>query len=126
MAWGSKRIKRVVKSTLAAEALAFSEGCDTAYLISQLTKEADLLGSDTTIHAYTDNKSLYDAVNTTNLISDKRLRVEISSIREMESQHEIQTSWINSSQQLADVLTKKGASPYNIMKTIQEGILEIE
>ena len=31
--WNSRSIKRVARSTLAAESLAFSEGCDTAYLI---------------------------------------------------------------------------------------------
>ena len=42
-AWSSKSIKRVVKPTLAAETVGFSEECDTTYLASELAKEANFL-----------------------------------------------------------------------------------
>ena len=33
------------------------------------------------MNLFTDNKSLFDAINTTNVILDKRLRVDIAALR---------------------------------------------
>ena len=123
VAWNSTKVKRVAKSTLAAEALALSERCDAAFWVSELAKEAGLIKADQTIKAYTDNRSLYDAVNTTNQVSDRRLRVDISSIREYQDTNEIEVIWVNGCDQLADVLTKKGASSHKLIKVINEGKL---
>ena len=49
VSWNSRRIKRVARSTLAAESLAFSEGCDKAYLILELAKEANIINVNTKI-----------------------------------------------------------------------------
>ena len=62
--WNSSKIKRVVRSTIAAETLSLSEGCDIAMYINKLVSE--LLfhdGKELNIIAYTDNQSLYDAAN---------------------------------------------------------------
>ena len=91
LSWKSTKIKRIVRSTLAAETLAFTEGADTAYLMSKIVGEI-ITGKESMIpiHCMTDNKSLFDASQTTNLISDKRLQVEIASIRQMIERNEIQ------------------------------------
>lgn len=75
---------------------------------------------------HTDNHSLYDTINTTNLISDRRLPVETSAIGEMESQQGIETSWISSNKQMGDLLTKKDVSPFKVTNKIQEGVLKLE
>ena len=75
---------------------------------------------------HTDNHSLYDIINTTNLISDRWLPVETSAIGEMESQHGIETSWISSNKQMGDLLTKKDVSPFKVTNKIQEGVLKLE
>jgi len=121
IAWNSSRIKRVAKSTLAAETLALSQGCDNAIYISQLAAEAKLINK-APIKAFTDNQSLFDAVHTTHLIADRQLRVHMSSIREMQNNNEIELAWISKDDQMADVLTKKGASQMQLMQALQDGL----
>ena len=60
-----------------------------AYFISQLGEESKLLSIPTTINTYTDNKSLHESANTTSQLADKRVRVEMSAIREMKDKGEI-------------------------------------
>ena len=59
--WASERIKRVVKSILAAESLSLVEAA--AKFTEEILPHVDKL--------HITCKGLYDAVNTTNLISDK-------------------------------------------------------
>ena len=67
--WQSKKIRRVVKSTLAAETLAMEEACEMAIMIRCIFCE--LLNLDNTdmdvlkIKCKTDNKSLVDSVYST-------------------------------------------------------------
>ena len=112
VAWASKRIKRVVRSTLSAETLAAVDAVDAAYLISKILAEVIGRGKEEEIpiNLHTDNKSLYDAINTTNLVLDKSWVVDIAALREMNEWGEIHFCWVDSSHQLADTLTKKGAS----------------
>ena len=123
--WNSAKIKRVVKSTMAAETLSLSEGCDTAQFISKLISEVLRLKSDKClpITAFTDNRSLYDTINTSNQVSDKRLRVDISSIRQMVERNEIKISWLCNRLQLGDVLTKGGASYKPLVDVLKSGKL---
>ena len=62
---------------------------------------------------YTDSKSSFDATHTTNLIIDKRLRVNIASLGEMYENNEVSFHWLENLCQIIDVLTKKGASKFN-------------
>ena len=123
MAWHSTRIRRVVRSTLAAETLALVDGLETAYLMAKTVGEIISGEKESTIPIYciTDNKSLFDAVQTQKTINDKRLRVEISMIREMVENNEIHISWIKSGEQLADVLTKNGASSESLCRVLNIG-----
>ena len=70
---------------------------------------------------FTDSKSLFDAVNTSNLMLDKRLRVDIAALRELSDNREVTVKWIVSSRQLADVMTKKGASKSYLLQVLQSG-----
>ena len=91
LAWKSNRIKRVVKSTLAAETLSFVEGCDMGILLSRMVSEivSGVSGSTIPVTCMTDNKSLYEAAHTSNVISDTRLRIEMSIVREMIEREEV-------------------------------------
>ena len=75
ISWSSTRIKRVVKSTLAAEILSLGEATDNAYLIANLSCEIIYSGQSLPDGiSRTDNKSVSEAVHTTNAVSDKRLK----------------------------------------------------
>ena len=123
IAWKSTKLCRVARSTSAAETLAFMEGPDTAYFVSQTGKESTSIPPLSSITTYTDNKSLYDSTNKTNQVADRRIRVEISAIREMKDKDEISINWISQESQVADCLTKKGASYTNMVSALQNGKL---
>lgn len=53
---------------------------------------------------------LFYAVNTTNTISEKQSRIKMTVVREMIDNEEIKLKWMTKEYQLADVITKKGAS----------------
>ena len=114
-----------LKSTLAAETLALVEGADNAFLMSKLMAEIIYNENKTllAIECKTDNRSLFQAAYTLNTLSDKRLRVEMSIVRQMIERKEIKLFWIEAKEQLANVLTKKGASSLALLKVLQEGFL---
>ena len=117
IAWSSKRLKRVARSTLSAETQAAVEALDAAYLLRKFI--AELLSYDPQVTLFTDNKSLFDATSTTNLVSDKRLRVDLAALREMSDRNEVKFRWIETKKQLADVMTKKGPSKQNLLQVLQ-------
>ena len=116
--WPSKRIKRVVskwikrvaKSSLTAETLAFLEGVDSTYYISTLLAEimyGNIDNHKLPIEAYVDNKSLTDALKSTKFVTDKRLRIDISSVKEMISNKQIKkVEWIPINKQLCELLNE--------------------
>ena len=59
------------------------------------------------IQAFTDNRSLQDAVKTTNPTLNRRLHVKLSALREMYARNEITVNWIANQHQLSDSRTKK-------------------
>ena len=126
IAWSSINLKRVARSTIAAEALALSDGCDTSYFVASLTKEMIFTEqhNDNNIEAFTDNPSLYETLHTKKPILDKRLRIEITALREMYEKNELQISWTEKQHRLSDILTKGGASPKSIIETIQKSKLQ--
>ncbi|WP_395239410.1 hypothetical protein, partial [Salmonella sp. s54412] len=70
-------------------------------------------------------KSLLEAVKSTKPVCEKRLRIEISGIKELINNGTIkQFVWSESKKQLANCLTKKGASPLLLMEKLQKGFLE--
>ena len=127
ISWSSKKLKRVVRSTLGAETLAAVDAIDSAYLMSEILKEILSFRKEEKIcmELYTDNKSLYDALHTSNLVSDKRLRVDMSALRELSDNGQVQFRWIESKNQLADVLTKKGASKMELLRVLENARVSV-
>lgn len=125
LAWNSKKIRRVVRSTLAGETLALADGIDSGVFLATLIGELTTGKPDPScinIRCVTDNKSLYEAVRSTKHVSDKRLRLEISNIKELISSGQvIDLEWHRGQEQLSDCLTKKGASPKTLLDTLSEG-----
>lgn len=124
ISWQSKRIKRIVRSTLAGETLAMSEGIDNAIFLSTLFSELYAGSTDhcVPIVCVTDNFSLVDALKSTKFVAEKRLRLEISSIKELiQTKKVLKVLWSKTKEQLADCLTKKGASSVMLLKALHEG-----
>ena len=125
IAWHSTKIKRIVRSSTASETLSLLDACDTAYQMSKLISECLTGRKDKSvpIHCFTDSKNLFGAAHSSGTLSDKVLLVEIASLRERIEQKEISLQWVNSTEQIADVLTKTGASCSELLSVLSDGKL---
>ena len=121
--WQSRKIKRIVKSTLAAECLALQEACDAAYYLKTILIETLRVDSnDIQIECYTDNKSLYDSLHSTKILEEKRLILDEAIIKDMMNKNEInKVQWLETSKQLADPLTKATASSEKLRDVLLQG-----
>lgn len=110
--WQSKRIRRVVRSTLAGDTLALGDGIDSAVFLATLYSElttGDCTCNNLPLVCVTDNHSLVDAVRSTKSVTETRPWLKISSIKELIYSGTIQQiMWSRTKEQLADCLTKKG------------------
>ena len=93
-------------------------------MVGQLLTEILLEKNNREIVVHTDNKSLYDTVRTSNVASDKRLRVDVAYIREAQEKDKVSFKWIESSRQLADALTKQGASKTKLLEVLNSARLQ--
>ena len=118
IAWQSKKIPRMVKSTLAAETLALQEGSEHCYAWKAFLSE--LVGQhEFPISIYTDSKSLAKSLLSTNTLRDKCLNMDLTGLCEMLEKEEIKRiQWIPTEQQLADCLTKKGTSSKKLLQAL--------
>ena len=122
--WRSKKLRRVVKSAMAAETLIQVDSAEASYWLATLLREM-LYGQSNyqnkiIIECNTDNHQLYDSVLSIGPIQDKRLRIEISILREMLNKIEInKINWIEKHFQIADCLTKSGASSKLLLNTFK-------
>ena len=124
VAWQSKRVRRVVKSTLAAETLAALDAAQAGVYIGTLL--AEMLNIPVTafpVKCYVDNRSLVEALYSTKAVDDKHLRINMAVLRDMLSTRSLSTvSWVRTSHQLANVLTKQGACHRPLLSAIGESL----
>ena len=122
--WSSNRIKRVVRSTLAAETLSLLTCCDSAVYLKSLV-ESTLYNASPSIpiECIIDNKSLYENIHSTKPALEQRLRVDIAAIREMVNLKQITVTWKEKHHQLADSLTKRGASTHLLIDCLTTGTI---
>ena len=120
LAWNYGKIQRVVRSTLAAEALAMGESLDCALYIRRMIK--DILKLDIPIERFTDNKSLCENLHSTKSVNDKRLRVDMASIKSLLENGDVKSvKWVCSRLQLADILTKRGVNSSTLRYLMESG-----
>ena len=124
ISWQSKRIRQVTKSSLVAETLSLSEGLDNAYYVASLYNEILYNGNENLFpnEAYIDNKSLFNSLQSTKMVSERRLRLDISAIKEMLSSNEIvKIDWLPTEKQLSNSLTKQGANTRDLISCMRNG-----
>ena len=108
--WQTRKLRRVVKSTLSAETMALLEGAEAAVYVANIIGSI-ILRPSLKVNCYVDNKSLVDALSSTKRVEDRRLRIDLAVLEDMLAKKEINSVlWIASRQQLADCLTKRGVS----------------
>ena len=108
--WGSKKIERVVSSSLAAETLALQKTTGTLFLARRLLE--GIMGpkaNDVPCLVLIDSQNLWSCVHNLTACSDNRLQADILNIRQ--SIHDDATvqevRYIHNSQMIADTLTKE-------------------
>ena len=108
---------------MAAEALSLQEGLECGFYYRKMIE--DMLGitnKTIPIIAYVDNKSVIEAVYSTKLVDDKCLRVDTDVISESLARNEIrEIKWCPGKDHLADCMTKRGGSGYNLLNVFKEG-----
>ena len=104
--WRSTKVKRVCRSTLASETLSMSSALDHAIFVSSFWEE--ISSTKVPIYSYTDSMSLKEAIySDTQKVAEKRLLVELSSIREMISAGQIESlKHVTTDMMICDSLTK--------------------
>ena len=91
MSWRSRKIKRVVRSTLAAETMAFIEAAEQSFFIRAIISELHVFDNKMIlpINMLTDKKSRFDSIHSTKTVEDKQLLIDISCIRNKLAESEI-------------------------------------
>ncbi len=117
--FASGKIRRVCRSTMAAESNALLEGAEAAEYINQvlyLIDHPDLAGANDKVYYridwFVDAKCLQDVVSRdTSIASDRRLRILLAQLREMidVSGGRVTCTWVDTLLLLADALTKVDA-----------------
>ena len=74
------------------------------------------------ITAFVDSKSLHEAVRSTKLVDDKRLRIDIAALQQLCAKQMVhQIKWCSSEKMLANALTKHGAPTAQLLEVLQLG-----
>ena len=113
----------MTKRPLASDTLALSEGADMGFLVASMLQEIFRFSSRPQVLCLTDNSSLTQTLETSNSVSDMRLRVDIARLREMIREDEITVQWIPGRLQIADSLTKRGASTMELLIVLSESVV---
>ena len=124
LAWKSSKIKRVCKSTTEAETLSLSEAVEEADLIRDQIKE--MTGLDDNLirmEVFSDARNCVENLN--NRIppnGTRTYRNEFAMIKRLKDEKRIKNlAWVPGDEQMADSLTKLGASKVDLIETLNSG-----
>ena len=120
VSWNAHKIKRVVRSTLAAEMLSLEEGLEASVYYGQMLEDIlEIKSKSIQTEAYVDYKSVIEAILSTRMVEDKRLRVDVAAIQELLKLHDINgIQWVPGHLQLANVMTKQGAYGVHLLSVL--------
>ncbi len=78
------------------------------------------------IMAFIDNMRVLLAIHSSKMVDDKHLRINLGAIKEALEFHKVEAiRWCIGDKQIANCLTKRGASPYLLLNILQTGVLDI-
>ena len=113
--WSSTKCKRVTRSVLASELYAMAHGFDAGAVIKATLMQ--ILESETPLIICTDSKSLYDYLVRLGTTQEKRLMIDVMSLRQSYERREIsEVRWVQGDNNPADAMTK--SKPSNALKTL--------
>ena len=100
--------------------MAVNEAADSGFLVAMMVAEVFNLSKQPDVTCRTDCKSLIDALCTTHVLQDTRLLVDVAELREMVKLKEVSIEWVDGRFQLADSLTKTGASRDTLLDVLEK------
>lgn len=113
--WSSIKCKRVTRSVLASELYAMAHGFDLGAVIKATMER--LFQKDVSLIICTDSKSLYDCLVRLGTTQEKRLMIDVMSLRQSYERREItEVRWIDGDHNPADSMTKSKGS--NALKAL--------
>ena len=140
VAWQSKKLPRICRSSTAAEVQTGGHAVDSHEFMKQIVlewmnpfpipvREMDTALASMPSVLVTDSKNLYDSVvriESSGLqLEERRLALEVLSIRERVAQAGVLYKWVDSDQQLADALSK----PYvheSLLLALQRRVVKLQ
>jgi hypothetical protein len=123
--WSSIKCKRVTRSVLASELYGMAHGFDIASAIKSTIE--GMLQINLPLVICTDSKSLYDCLVKLGTTQEKRLMVDILSLRQAYERREIaEIKWIEGSNNPADAMTKGSKACGALKALIDSNKLDME
>ena len=105
LSYASKKGKRVVRSILAGETHAFAEAFDISFTIKKDLER--ILNIEIPLHMFTDSKQLFDVITKNTFTAEKRLMIDVYSIRNAFNARDItNVGHVKSENNPADPFTK--------------------
>ena len=119
--WKSNRLKRVVRSALAAETLACADSVEACKHWQNVIKEVLNQEHCVKVLHHTDSKSLTDHLDGSKVISDRLLRVDINVIRENMESSGMEVINVEGEDNVSDILTKHGVKAKDFLEIFKSG-----
>lgn len=106
----SKKAKRVTRSVLASETIAFADAFDTAFIIKHDLQR--VINHSIPIIMIADSLSLFDVIKKVSVTAEKRLMIDLKIFRQSYDSNEIEKEgFVRTLNNLADSLTKLKRCP---------------
>ena len=121
LSWRCRCPKRIVKSTLAGETLALTDLVDELVVMRETVRR--MTGTAPRTIARTDCMSLHHHIMKGKQVSEKRLHVELSMLKEVVEKKECEIEWVDTAEQLSDCLTKHMVA-HRLLAVIRTGRLD--
>lgn len=103
--WSSHKSRRKIRSTLGRETMALADAFDVAYSLKHYMQR--IKGKRVPITIFTDSLSLFDVISKATTTLEKRLMIDIASVREAYVKHDLEKlGFIRSQHSSADPFTK--------------------
>ena len=122
ISWTSTKIKRVVRSSLAAEALIAVDCADAMYHVKAMIRE--IMTMEVKMILITDSNNLVESLKSPHPVQEKRLRVDMAALKKDVTEGVLEIKHCIGSKQIADVLTKNGVSSDLIRNVLNQGSLK--
>ena len=121
--WRSKKFKKIGASSIAAKAWTMNEAIgEEVYFMAVLRDMQDNGLVDIPIKDYADSKNFLRASDTSVLVEDSKLRLDLAILKASSGRKEIdKLVYVIGKRMVADCLTKKGALSKALLKVMRTG-----